>query len=95
MRLFVVAALTLALAGCGKPVGAPNDSSTIAVEREQDRTRAERHARIESEAQLRLAQNRADRLKTLLLLAGLGGGVAFVSGVGLGSAGRKSSLCAA
>jgi hypothetical protein len=91
MRQVLITLVALVAIGCTQPDEPPPASHQKALAEERQKTEQERSARIAAESRMQAAEDRAQNLKTMLLLAGLGAGGTFIVGIGIGSAARKRS----
>jgi hypothetical protein len=91
MRHVLITAVTLVAIGCSQPAEPPPASHQKALAEERQKTEQERSARVAAESRMQAAEDRAQSLKTMLLLAALGAGGTFIVGIGIGSAARKRS----
>jgi hypothetical protein len=91
MRHVLITAVTLVAIGCSQPAEPPPVSHQKALAEERQKTELERSVRIAAESRMQAAEDRAQSLKTMLLLAALGAGGTLIVGIGIGSAARKRS----
>jgi hypothetical protein len=91
MRQVLIPAVALVAIGCSQPAEPPPASHQKALAEERQKTEQERSARIAAESHMQAAEDRAQSLKTMLLIAALGAGGALILGIGIGSAARKRS----
>ena len=91
MRHVLITAVTLVAIGCSQPAEPPPANHQKALAEERQKTEQERSARVAAESRMQAAEDRAQNLKTMLLLAALGAGGALIVGIGIGSAARKRS----
>jgi hypothetical protein len=91
MRHVLITAMAVVAVGCSQPAEPPSASHQKALAEERQKTELERSARISAESRMQAAEDQAQSLKTKLLFASLGAGVALILGVGIGSAARRRS----
>jgi hypothetical protein len=91
MRNVLITMAALVVVGCSQPAEPPPASHQKALDEERQKTEQERSARVAAESRMQAAEDRAQSLKTMLLLAALGAGGTLIVGIGIGSAARKRS----
>ena len=91
MRHVLITTVTLVAIGCSQPAEPPPANHQKALAEERQKTEQERSAWIAAESRMQAAEDRAQSLKTMLLLAALGAGGTLIAGISIGSAARKRS----
>jgi hypothetical protein len=91
MRHVLITSVAALAVGCSQPAEPPPVSHQRALAEERQKTQQERSARIAAESRMQAAEDRAQSLKTMLMLAALGAGGTLMLGIGIGSAARKRS----